>query len=782
MPMKAFHSAISAIPPLRSLLALPCIALAWTFAPAPSFAQIEEVVVTAQRREQSMQDVPLALTVLDEEALSARQIDEPLDIIHYVPNLFGTNNTGLGTANAYYLRGLGNTESIATFDPPVGTYVDNIYLARQNGNNVAFFDVERVEVARGPQGTLFGRNTTGGAVLIHMRKPSEEARFFAEAGGGDFGRWFGRASADLPLGERALSKLSAFYIDEDGYAENRATGQKLNGQETWGIRGDLRLLPSETVLWDLSFEAIGDDNLNMVSSFENLSIFQRPQDNGITGNRSDRYSRVPIRASRSDGTLEQLDGGQGLGNNVQSWAISSNLNWQSDLGALELITAYRSLDQKFIIDFYDGAGPVGGFTIANDGEHRQFSQELKLANSLLDDRLDLVAGLFYFDEKNDTDFSDVFALPFGNLLLADRLMQNDLFSFALYAQGDIHFSDQLTFTLGGRWTKEEKKLDSHDYKPALAALAANDSNPYANIVIFPAAPGTELTTGNLQALGIRTELNKSIFTPRVAVQYRLNDDLMAFASYTEGFKSGGWNARATDAERLLPFDPELVGNFELGFRSDWWERRLRLNLTAFFMEAEDFQVPSAFTRSNGSIAFITQNFADLENKGVELDLSLAPIDNLSLHASLGIQDAVQKPGSAIQAQIERCLSGDAGAAGQGIVNGDCEVADPTRSPDFTLAIGGSYRFDLPALNGHLTASVNYRRNSGMNVTTNGLPNGLIGSTDLLNAGLTLGLGENLRFTVECENCNNALIQQSVLAGTFYYNEPRRVTFRARWDM
>ena len=780
MPMKAFysaHSAILAMPPLRSLVALACIALAWSFAPAPSFAQIEEVVVTAQRREQSMQDVPLALTVLDEEALSARQIDEPLDIIHYVPNLFGTNNTGLGTANAYYLRGLGNTESIATFDPPVGTYVDNIYLARQNGNNVAFFDVERVEVARGPQGTLFGRNTTGGAVLIHMRKPGAEPRFFAEAGGGDFGRWFGRASADLPLGERALSKLSAFYIDENGYTENRATGQKLNGQETWGIRGDLRLLPSETVLWDLSFEAIGDDNLNMLNSFENISVFQRPQDNGITGNRSNRYSQVAIRASRSDGTLEQLDGGEGLGNNVQSWAISSNLNWQSSLGAWEFITAYRNLDQKFIIDFFDGSGPVGGFTIANDGEHAQFSQELKLANSLLDERLDLVAGLFYFDEKNDTDFSDVFALSFGNLLLADRLMQNDLFSFALYAQGDIHFSDQLTVTLGGRWTKEEKKLDYQDYKPALVA-----SNPYANILIFPAAPGTELTTGNLQGLGIKTEQNTSIFTPRVAVQYRLNDDLMAFVSYTEGFKSGGWNARGTAAEELLPFDPELVSNFEVGFRSDWWERRLRLNLTAFFMEAEDFQVPSAFTRANGSIAFITQNFADLENKGLELDLSLAPIDNLSLYASMGIQDAVQKPGSAIQAQIERCLSGDAGAAGRGIVNGDCEVADPTRSPDFTLAIGGSYRFDLPALNGHLTASVNYRRNSAMNVTTNGLPNGLIGSTDLLNAGLTLGLGENLRFTVECENCNNALVQQSVLAGTFYYNEPRRVTFRARWDM
>ena len=139
-----------------------------------AYAAIEEVTVTAQRRAQNIQDVPLAITALSEEELQERQIDEPIDLINYVPNLFGGNNTGLGTANAYYLRGLGNTESIATFDPPVGTYVDNVYIARQNGNNVSFFDIDRIEVMRGPQGTLFGRNTTGGAVSIHMKKPAEE--------------------------------------------------------------------------------------------------------------------------------------------------------------------------------------------------------------------------------------------------------------------------------------------------------------------------------------------------------------------------------------------------------------------------------------------------------------------------------------------------------------------------------------------------------------------------------------------------------------------------------
>ena len=750
--------------------------LLWGLFPQPSTAQIEEVVVTAQRREQSMQEVPIAMTVLDAEDLSARQIDEPLDIVQYVPNLFGNNNTGLGTANAYYLRGLGNTESIATFDPPVGTYVDNVYVARQNGNNVAFFDVERVEVLRGPQGTLFGRNTTGGAVSMHMRKPSEERRLFVEAGGGYFGRWFGRASADLPLGDQALSKLSVFVLEEDGYVRNRTTGEDVNGQEAWGVRADLRLLPAAAVTWDLVAEVIQDDNLRMVNSFSSLSVFQRPQDNGIGGNTDSRYSTTGVRTATSKGTLEQLSSGEGLGNNVDSWAASSTLNWETPLGALEFITAYRSLQQDFIIDFFDGPGAVGGFTIANAGDHTQFSQEAKLANTLFEGRLDLVAGLFYFNEENATDFSDVFALSFGNLLLADRQMRNDMFSFALYAQGDIQVTERLTVTLGGRWTKEEKDLDYEDFKPALAA-----NNPFSNIVVFPAAPGAELTTANLSALGIDTELNESIFTPRVAVQHRFTDDLMGFVSYTEGFKSGGWNARGTAAEELLPFDPERVSTWEAGFRSEWFERRLRLNLTAFFMEVEDFQVPSAFTRANGSIAFITQNFADLENNGVELDLTLAPTENLSLYASLGIQDAKQKPGAAIQAQIQQCLAGE-GGAGRGIVDGGCQVADPTRTPDLTLAVGGSYTLDIPALSGYLRGSLNYRAMSKMNVITSGLPNGLMGSTGVLNAGLTLGVGENLWLTLECENCNNELIQNSVLAGTFYYNDPRRIGFRVRWDL
>ncbi len=744
--------------------------------PNPASASVEEVLVTAQRREQNIQDVPIALTALSADEMEARQIDEPLDVVNYVPNLFGGNNTGLGTANSYYLRGIGNTESIATFDAPVGTYVDNIYIARQNGNNVSFFDVERIEVLRGPQGTLFGRNTTGGAVSIHMKKPAEEFGGYAEISLGDFDRAMVRGSVDVPISDTLLTKFSAFWLEEDGFVENRTTGDDLNGDEAYGVRADLRFSPSDAITWDVSAEYIDSSSLNVTTSFEGLSVFQRPQDNGINDNSdNDRFSSTGIRASDdSSGTLEELDRGQGLGNSVESWAITSNFGWDTEFGSLEFITGLRGLEQNFIIDFFDGAVPFGGFTIANAGEHDQFTQEIKYSNSFMDDRIDLVGGLYYISDENTTNFSDVFNIGAG-LLLADRQINNDNTSTALYAQADFHLNEYVTLTAGVRWTDEEKEFAIRDFKPGIVA-----NNPYNTIIAFPAAPGTELTTANLRAAGIATTLDETITTPRLAIQVQLAENVMAFASYTEGFKSGGWNARGTSVIELLPFDPEHVETVEAGFRSDWFDNTLRLNVTAFRMDVEDFQTPSAFVRPNNTIAFITRNFADMENSGVEVDLSWAPTDVFSMYAAIGLQDVKQIPGEAILAQQADCRATGNGA-GQGIVDAQCEIADPTRSPDHSVTVGADLEFPIAAINGYIRGNLNIRRTDALNVGTSGLANGEVDNTQEVNAGVTVGIGERLRIIAECQNCTNELVQNAVLAGTFYYNEPRRYTLRAKYS-
>src|SRR6185369_9043226 len=193
--------------------------------------QVEQIIVTAQRRRERAQDVPIAISVFSGEQLQARGVTNALQLGQYVPNLVAQNNTGIGSANAYFLRGLGSTETIATFDPPVGTYVDDIYLSRQNANNLALFDVARVEVLRGPQGTLFGRNTTGGAINVIMRDPGKDFGGYAELGFGKYGKKLARASVDIPFSSQFAVKLTGYWQDDKGYVKNITTGQRLNDDD-----------------------------------------------------------------------------------------------------------------------------------------------------------------------------------------------------------------------------------------------------------------------------------------------------------------------------------------------------------------------------------------------------------------------------------------------------------------------------------------------------------------------------------------------------------------------
>ncbi|MGL4541010.1 MAG: TonB-dependent receptor, partial [Polymorphobacter sp.] len=226
---------------------------------------LEDIIVTAERRAESIQTVPIAITAFTADQMSAKGITSTLALIQYVPNLFGSNNTGLGSANTYYLRGLGNTETIPTFDPPVGTYVDDVYISRQNANNFSFFDLERVEVLRGPQGTLFGRNTTAGAIAVILKKPADTLGGYAEFGYGRYDKWMGRASIDIPLGENFGVKLSGYYQNDDGYVYNSLTDEHLNDNDAAGIRGALRLGVGDHIAWNAAISYMQNKGENLVN-------------------------------------------------------------------------------------------------------------------------------------------------------------------------------------------------------------------------------------------------------------------------------------------------------------------------------------------------------------------------------------------------------------------------------------------------------------------------------------------------------------------------------------
>ena len=688
--------------------------------PGMAYAQLEEVLVTAERREASVQDVPIAVSAYGEEMIERLQIDDTLDLINVVPNLFGGNNTGLGTANMYYLRAQGNDESISTFDPPVGTYVDDVYITRQNVNNVALFDVERIEVLRGPQGTLYGRNTTGGAISVVMKKPSDTMQGYVEAGAGNWGKTMVRGSIDLPLSENVLTKFSAYYVDTDGYLENRTDGKDYNEADLTGIRAALRWLISDSMTWDIAVDG-GKSEVANIHGF-------------LDGD--DRYSLSVL------GSGLPMGGGMSdYGNEVDTLNITSNLAWDAMGGTANLILGARSIEQDFLLNFPFSLDFFPDFFIIdNQGEHDMYSAELKWSGDIMDGRAFLQTGVYYMDEDNEVDFVDYLDLGAVGVpvppstaftTLADRVLSNTTESFAVYAQADIKVGNNGTLTLGARYTDEEKTVDFQ---------------------------GTVNSAG-MVAAGIPLSQSEQEITPRIAYAHKFTDNLMMYASATNGFKSGGWNARGSSSGALQAFAPETIWSYELGMRGDWVDGRLRTNITLFYSDLEDLQTTSATPDGQ----FLTTNAGGLEVPGIEAEITALPTDNWQIFAALGWQNAEYKdlPGG--------CVTPNANLAAY---DADCNIAEPKRSPHQTYTLGTSADFSLGGVT--VTPNIMLRylgsqypgtRNSGYNE-----------SVTLLNAGVKLSMADSRwELNLECKNCADKTYTQSFLF-TRYYNLP--VTYLA----
>ncbi|MEM1020426.1 MAG: TonB-dependent receptor [Pseudomonadota bacterium] len=794
---------------------------------------LEEILVTAQRRAQSIQDVPLAVSAFDASQLEVRNIDSALDLVDYVPNLFGGNNTGLGTANAYYLRGLGNTESIATFDPPVGTYIDDVYISRQNANNFAFFDLDRIEVLRGPQGTLFGRNTTGGAINVLLNEPAEEFGGFAEATYGRFERVTVRGSVDLPITDEISTKFSGYFIDDAGYAYNFVTDERNNDERSYGLRGAVKWTPNEFVTWNVSATYVYSDYANVANTDvggsgvydedfatgEQIDIFTtdtRGVNDGtlrdfVASGATTNLPRIMghhISTEEGEGPLvQQMLNGQGLGNVTENLLLVSNLTLDFEEVNIELITGWLDLNQDFILPFFDGAfysafgfsglfgspGP-SSFSIANEGVHKQFSQEIKATGSLFDGFVDYVAGVYFLAERNDTEFAQfsIFPLfppnpPTNGPLQYDRFLENDTTTGAGYIQLDWNLTDQLTVTTGVRYTDETKEIEVRHFNRA-ESIAAPGPVP------FVGSNFSTFTTNDLELAGIPTQQNVGILTPRFALQYEVDQDILVFASATRGFKSGGWNARGVSADQLVNFAPEKVWSYEIGAKTEFWNNRIRLNATAFYSDVSDFQVPSAFEDESGNIVFITRNFADLEVYGLELEGTLVVNENITLFSTLGLQEASYRNlDPAVLEQQQDCLAEIAtlptdfsfqngSPCQQGIVTPRGEIANPVRSPEVTFTIGSSINYPIPSSDFQVVGSAFGIFTSSYDTATSGNPEGqqldsfwrFNGSVGVEHVDGTYGL------YAECTNCFGQEYVISALAGVQYFNQPGTWQIRARY--
>jgi iron complex outermembrane receptor protein len=747
--------------------------LAQTVADAPA-GRLEVVTVTAQRRAQDLQDIPVSVTAFTEAQMQAAQIRETGDLVRYVPSLTGGMNTGTGGAVAFYMRGLGSTEQVPTFDVPVAFYVDEIYIARQSVNNVSMFDVERVEVLRGPQGTLFGRNATGGAISVHMAKPNSEAGGFVEAGIGSFGRYSVRGSVDMPVNENFLTKLSAFYIEDDGHAKAVNLDKRVNGEETWGVRAAATVMFSDDVTWDVAYDYIDS---------QRTTLGYRPFDpkwkttTGLDTTSCDSGIIDTFLNERRANCAEIRTGG-----------ITSNLSVDYGWTTMNIITGYRTTNQNFALDFQIGGGtpgPLGGFVIANTINHTQLTNEIKFVGET--GIMTWVAGGFYLGEESDSRAIDTFGLspvaPLA-LVLGEKRLDNATSSYAGYFQGDFQLTQDLVLTLGARYTEERKRIRFQDLfrgvYPAGFLPAAGPAN-------------TRPSSGAMLLGGIPLNQTEKQWSPRIAVNYNVNNDLSVFASATNGFKSGGWNARANSALLNTDFGPEEIWTYELGMKSEWLGGNLRFNANVYWQDVEDLQLLSGFDTPTG-IQFVTQNVADLRGKGLEMELSYAPTDNLELFVNGSLSDGGK------YRNLPEGLLGAGGVPCSNIPEPlNCTTAsdDPVRYPKHQLNAGATYRIPVPVGQLALNAAFSYQ-SSFWSSTYNdlgrvtGVPfNGTApvtarlsetGNTLFVNLGATYTAPDE-RWTaiLECQNCSNEYMLHTSLAGTGYAMPPRWLNMRVRYN-
>lgn len=536
---------------------------------------VEEVIVTAQKRAESMQRIPVAVTALDAEALAARNVANMQDIAGFAPNV-RIARSGNSSGGPIFIRGVGQNDGLVSADPGVGVYLDGVYLARMNGSLFDLLDVERVEVLRGPQGTLYGKNTIGGAVNVISRQPSEDFSASLKATVGSSQERGLVGSLNSPLASNLFFRASALHTTRDGYTRDTVNGGRTDGRDAIAGRIQLRYLPTDALDVQLTVDANRRrDGQSAVRRVSAGTVIAQGSTDPFVG----AYDTV----GHNDGDVS---------------GAAAHVRWTGSNVSIVSISAYRDIDEHAFGD-RDG-GPTPNLRQTSTLRHHEMSQELQFLGSGFDERLRWIAGLYAFREK---------ARYFEDSLINQQTritveIEPDNTSYAAFGQADWKFTDKLTATAGLRFTREEREIDLR-YPP------------------FMPEP---------------IEKSWSEVTPRFSLAYQATDRLLAYITAAQGFKAGQFNARARSLAEFRALEPEFVWSYEAGAKTQWVDGRLQLNVAAFFSDYTDIQLQTFVVQAD-NVGFVSSNAPKGEVQGVELELAAQPIRQLRLQATLGLLDA-----------------------------------------------------------------------------------------------------------------------------------------------
>lgn len=580
---------------------------------------LEEVTVTARKREEGLQDAPIAISAFTGDDLAARQLNDLSDIGSSAPNLVfdaAAPISGSNVASSIFIRGIGQLDFTFTTDPGVGLYVDGVYIARSVGGVLDLLDLERVEVLRGPQGTLFGRNTIGGAISLVSKKPAEE--FGGKVGFtiGDDNRRDFRGTVDVPLTDTLKSKFSVATKRRDGYVKRLSDGKELGDDDSFSARASFLWTPTDELEVNLAIDGSKAREETAPNTLINVNGTAMPFA-GLFNNAIVGGSCAPAPGSLSNPACYNQ---QWVVGNDKTWATSESrsdydvigggLTVEYDLGwgSIKSITAYREMEAQFYRDA-DGS-PHVIFETENDMEQDQFSQEIQLSGVALDDRLNWIVGLYYFEEEG-TDVNDIRTSIVE--FQSGGSIEND--TKAIFSQVTYDITDDLSVTAGLRYSDETKTFTPDTFVTNSGFLGVP-----VGVRLLPNVEG---------------EVSIEEVTPMINLSYRWNDDVMTYLTYSEGFKSGGFTQRVFPGRPDIPaFVPEFVEVYELGVKADLFDSRARLNAAVFMTDYSDMQV-----LVQDGIGSSTRNAAEAEIKGLEVELKVLLTENMGLDMGLGYLDA-----------------------------------------------------------------------------------------------------------------------------------------------
>ena len=653
------------------LLTLPSVAVAQSDGARDA---LDEVVVTARRREESLQDVPIAVSAFSGEQLEEIGIVDITALTNQAPNIQLEVSRATNTTLTAYIRGVGQQDPVAGWEGGVGIYLDDVYLARPQGTVFDVYDVERIEVLRGPQGTLYGRNTIGGAVRYVTKRLSTEQEFKIKGAVGSYNQLDLIASGSMPVSDTFRIGGTVAKFTHDGWGDYLTTGEDNADKDITAFRLSMEWEPNE----DLFVRLYGDYSVDDSTSRQGHRLLPGPAGEPVLGDVWDTRAGISQFPASTGGLDPEADqGGIGL---LLQWDINEQLQLKS-------ITSSRSDKTESWIDFDNLAADTFDAPVVYENE--QFSQEFQFTYT--NDRLAGVFGLYYLD----ANAFDAFDVIIFSSLTAFTLGDYDTKAWAAFFDMSYALNDQWNLSVGGRYTDDERT--ARVVRETFLGLGS----PYfggAGVSI------TVPTTGVPEFNGTRSD---SKFTPRVSLSYKPVDAHNLYLAYSEGFKGGGFDPRGAYniAEVRQGFEPETVESIELGAKSVWADGMLTTNVALFTMDYTDVQIPGSVlldTDGDGTVdgfAGKVTNAGSAEVQGLEIEAAAQFTESFSATFSLGLIDADYTE------WLEASTDPDTGAP---IFVDISDQREFQNTPDTTASL--NLRYEMPLASGDLAllGGISYR--------------------------------------------------------------------------